>query len=769
MEKILFDSGLLKSKGRIILKYIVLAFVLCVIAIRVTYTEGPTAQSTTAVNLSDNLYTLSMSAVLFVLFVVWFVYGLCSRKFSYCFTTLEIGLCLFCLAAVIASFAASNRRTAITDSICLITPVLTAILLVQILDSYDKIKLVLTVIAALGVVCAYQCAVQLLVGNRAVIEQYEQAPQTILEPFGIQPGSIQQFLFEHRLYSRDVKGFFTTGNSAGAFAILASFAAIALFIDRLKNRCSQPSPQLPLVTCGGALVFIVFGLIITRSKGAISAFLIAAVVFVAFLYFGNWLKLHKRSVLLVCLLLFVVTACGVAAYGSAYGRLPGGNSMFVRWQYWYASAQMYADHALTGVGPGNFAHFYTHYKPAAATESVSNPHNILLSILTQYGPLGLVGFLALFFIPLWKFFPQRPVLSPQLQSQPDFMSFAPAFLIIISAVLLLIRPLIIFFAADDTFGVTIYTIFTLYVTPVIAFAVGFWLLTAGARTPVTSYQLPTAYTAAALFCAVLGLFLHGLIDFAIFEPPVFTALCTIIACFIAANFQQSCRVEFIMKSSLPVKIISIAAGLLLIWGYFNYALLPVAKTTIRIQQVVRQEQQLGERAHQLLYQAAEADLLDPTAMSLNGKLYLRRYRETPNPRPDQLRKAEVCFLVAVARDKADFKNYEKLGDILVLLANSSQPQEKTGLLNNALDYFLSAVECYPGSGDLRIKLAEVAEQLGKTDIALAQYEKAVEIEDAYRKQFRMMYPGFELLSRLGEEKYNHVKQRIKSLAGQPSR
>ena len=83
-------------------------------------------------------------------------------------------------------------------------------------------------------------------------------------------------------------------------------------------------------------------------------------------------------------------------------RLPGGNSMLVRWQYWAASAHMIADHRMTGVGPGNFADYYTHYKPAAALESVADPHNVLLSLMTQYGPLGLIGFLAMVFVPLWR-------------------------------------------------------------------------------------------------------------------------------------------------------------------------------------------------------------------------------------------------------------------------------------------------------------------------------------------------------------------------------
>ncbi|MGA1979828.1 MAG: O-antigen ligase family protein [Sedimentisphaerales bacterium] len=758
-----------KSKGQVILEYILLALCLCVIALRTTYTESPAAQSATSANLSDNLYTLSVSAVLFFSFVLWFICGLCSPRFLYRFTAIEIGLCLFCIAAIIAGLAASNKRAAITDAVCLIAPVLMAVLLVQILDSQSKIKLVLVVIAALGVVSSYQCAEQFFVSNQATIAQYEQAPQTILEPFGIQSGSIQQFLFEHLLYSRDVRGFFTTGNSAGSFAILASFAAVALFIDKFKNRQSLTS----LIKCGVAVAVIVFGLIITRSKGAIAASLIAAFFFVAFLYFGDWLKLHKKAILLVCLLFLITVGCAIAAYGSAHDRLPGGNSMLVRWQYWYVSAKMYADHRLTGVGPGNFAHFYTHYKPAAAAESVSDPHNFLLSILTQYGPLGLVGFLAMLFIPLWRTIPSSLVRQSaseggsiekkQADHQPSFRTLAITYLTIVSVALLFIRPMIMLVTIGDTFEVMLYLIFTLYVAPVIAYAVGFWLLTADTKTRVTGHGARGTYIPVALFCAVLGLLLHNLIDFAIFEPPVFTAFCAIVACLIALDFQQNSRPGFVLKPALFARIILAAAGLILIGGYLNYALVPVAKTSAYIQRATQQGRQF-EYAHQLLDQATEQDRLDPTAPNLNGRLYLQHYNETPNAQPALLKKAEACFLAAIARDNADFKNYEKLSEVYTLLAKTATVQRKNDWLNYAIDTLWSAVERYPGSSQLRIELAEVAEQLDKADIAIAQYEKAIEIEDAYCNQFKIMYPGREIFSRLGEEKYNNAKQRIKFLS-----
>ncbi|MHC4571911.1 MAG: O-antigen ligase family protein [Planctomycetota bacterium] len=676
---------------------------------------------------------------------------------------MEIGLCLFCAGAIIAGFASSNKRVAITDAVCLLAPLFCAILLVQILDSQSKIKLVLAVIAALGVVSAYQCAEQFFISNQVTIDQYEQAPLTILEPLGIKPASFRQFLFEHRLYTRGVRGFFTTGNSAGSFAMLASFAAIALFLEKFKNRKSDPAGPPHLVTCGIAVAAVFFGLAITKSKGAIAASLIAAVMFITYLLFGNWLKRHKKTIVIICLLFFIAGGCGVAAYGLTHGRLPGGNSMLVRWQYWYASAQMYSDHPLTGIGPGNFTNFYPHYKPGAAIESVADPHNFLLSLLTQYGPLGLVGFLAMIVLPLLRVISPRPalVLPETYQLGPTFKKLAAGCIIVISVSLLLMRPIIMPVAAGEDVDVMIYVVFALYIAPVAAFVVGFWLLTAGG----ISSRTPNTNIAAALFCACIGVTLHNLIDFAIFEPGVLITFWVIMAVLIAMDSEYKHRAQFVFKPAPFAKVIVVAVGLIITWAYLNYVLIPVAKSTTKIREA-NQVSLYGDfrQAHSLLIAAAQDDFLSPAASSMNGRLYLQRF-VTGSKHGDLLLYSEKCLLDAIDRNRNDFKNFERLVNVYTLLAETSIPQEKTDWLNKAFDSANRAVQLYPGSGRLRVKLAEIADLLDKTDTALEHYQKAIDIEDSFRVQFRLMYPDWEMFSRLGEEKYDFAKQRVRQLCG----
>ena len=769
MIKTQANSNLSKSKGQLIFEYALLAVCLCVIALRTTFTENPNPQSANQpTELSDTVYTLSISAVLIFSFLLWCVWVSWRRRFSYRLTALEIGLCLFSIAAVIAGPAASDKRSAITHFVTMLAPILMAILLVQILDSQLKIKLVLTIIAALGVVSAYQCNSQLLTGNKELIQFYEQYPDEVLARQNITPNTLKQWQFEHRLYSEDISGFFTTSNSAGSFALLASFAGIALFIKNLRNR----KLTQPLVICGLGVAIIIFGLVITRSKGALTASLVAAAMFTLYLLSPNWLKTHKNIVLIVCLLLTAAAGCTALWYGLAKGRLPGGNSMFVRWQYWQASARMYADHCRTGVGPGNFAHYYFHYKPPAALEEVSDPHNFVLSALAQYGPVGLIGLLAMMFLPLWKVISDAPV-SPSAQAQQPKRSirrFAAPFAVIISVSLLLIRPIVLpietggMIDIDVTAGVIFYVGLILYVAPVLAFAVGFWLLT---EDPGSKENPDLKYVSAALFCAVCGFIIHNLIDFAIFEPGAATTFWAITACLIAAYYDRQRTQALLITPTLPMKILITAAGIVLFWLYSSYSLISGAKSTAKIRQAT-QASAIGEfdLAHNLLADAAKDDPFSSTAASLNGELHSHDFKTALNKNPNSLHAAEDALLEAISRDNAYFKDFERLTEVYTLLAEISSGQDRADRLNKAFSTAKQAIQRHPGCARLHFDRAKIAEQLEKTDTAIEHYRKAVYIENSYRDQFREMYPDEDIVSRLGEGKYQFARQRIIQLLKQ---
>jgi hypothetical protein len=546
---------------------------------------------------------------------------------------------------------------------------------------------------------------------------------------------------------------------------MALFAALVLSLHDFKNHKSDLPLLFQILAYCLVVTLILLGLALTKSKGAIIGLFFAAAVFIILLLFGNRLKALRKLILVVCLLLVIAGTCGIAWYGLNHNRLPGGNSMLVRWQYWKASAKMYADHFLTGVGPGNFVHFYPHYKPAEALETVADPHNFPLSILTQYGPIGLFGFLAMIFLPLWKIKASNVTTSqPEIQqSRPALRTKLIIFILIFWVALLLAIHLVMPAATIDNLLVVIYMILRFFIPHLVAFTVAFLLLTTNNKIKSEASTI-TGNTTNILFCAILGVTIHNLVDFAIFEPGVFTVFWTIIGCIIAIDFQNNRRSEFTYTPQRCVKIPMALAGVIVIWAYLNYALIPVAKTTAKTQlaNVAMSTGQL-EYAHHILDSATEDDPLSSAAPSLNGKLYLHHFKLTSSVNHDLLLQAEKCLQTAIQRNSAAFKNYERLTEVYTQLADISKKQEKINWLNKAFEKADYSVKfLYPGCARLRIEMAKIAEQLGKIDIAVKEYKKAIEIEDSYRLQFQEMYPEREeVVSRIDEDQYMFAKQRLK--------
>ncbi|MCJ7778529.1 MAG: O-antigen ligase family protein [Sedimentisphaerales bacterium] len=767
------QNSSISPKKRTIVEYALLALCLCVLALRATFTEGPAAITTSLPgNIGDTAYSISLSAVLIFCCIFYFLWSFpAKRGLFYRVTGIELGLFVFCIACVASGLVAADKRLAVTSAITLLAGPFMAVFLVQLLDRHSTIGLVLCVIAALGTVTTSESVYQLLVTNQATIEQYEQAPQSLLEPLGIEPGSFQQFLFEHRLYTGGARGFFTTRNSAGCFSLMAVFAAFTLLINKLNwknpaiNRgakylapqsfdlaqaCPEQSRGDRFI--GGFLVLtvVILGLILTKSKGSIISLLFAVLLLLIYHFFADRLKAHKKAVLAAGVLLFAAGISLAASYGLKYGRLPGGVGMLVRWQYWHASAKMYAEHPLAGVGPGNFTHFYPRYKEASALESVADPHNFLLSVLTQYGPIGLVGFLFMILMPLWRAIFPAHIKDEGQRTMDDGRVPAIVSLTIVSTVLLLVRPVIMPMPPADTMELWIFMAVTMYVTPVAVFIASSWLL-------CTAFSKNTKYFIPILFCVVLGVLLNNLIDYAIFEPGIYTAFWAIIACLIAADSQCNPRPVVVLRPGFYAKVMAAAAGIVILGAFVLFAWRPVCKSTAKIRQA-----QLAlsaghlQQAHDLLSKAAEYNPLDQTALNIAGRLYMQSAQtENSVEGTKLLKKAEQCFLQAIGRNKADFKNYEKLASVYELL----------GQTQKAYQWCRRALQLYPGLDRLNFKLAHLAEQLGHSDIALVYYSRTIEIEDSYRRQFKMIYPDRkEIISRLGEEKYQYAIKRVKELS-----
>ena len=264
----------------------------------------------------------------------------------------------------------------------------------------------------------------------------------------------------------------------------------------------------------------------------------------------------------------------------------------------------------------------------------------------------------------------------------------------------------------------------------------------------------------ALVCGLVAVLVHNLIDFAIFEPGVFGVFWLFVAILVAQTHNQTDASDTVFVLDRPRQI-GVTAGLV-IFGivYLVVALLP----PIRAERYFKQAMGDDVRRIELIETAIASDSLSSKTAYKSAGLFKQTYQQQRiNKDKRFLERAADFSRVAATRSPADFKPWRLLGEIEILLAEQAEGEQKQKHLQMAFDNIQQAVNRYPGSGKLHYNLATVAEQLNRLGIALTHYRTAVEIEDAYRVQFQIMYPERKtIISRLGNTAYTHAKSKIKA-------
>jgi tetratricopeptide (TPR) repeat protein len=673
----------------------------------------------------------------------------------------EIGLGLFIIAGIVGIYIASDKRSAINHFVFISSPIFMAALLVQLLDSAARIKVLLYTVAALGVVNAYECADQFFSSNDVMVQEYEKNPEAMLSKVGIQPGTYEQMMFQYHLESKDVRGFFSTSNSAGSFMLLAMFAAIAIVVEGYPSMRAGRTTVGEIVGKCIVLAVVVMGLLLTQSKGAIGSAIIAMLLLGVWATCHKWLARHKMLVTMGAIVIVIGIAGAIVAYGSRYGTLPGGKSMLVRWQYWGGAVRMYMEHPL-GVGGGNFSVYYPQYKLPAAPETVKDPHDFVLSFLTQYGPLGLAGFMAALLGPFWLVVRSRRQIARDIVPLRDsgFAKLVVRIMILVLLALLCIRPLVMSYEVGANTFVAIFVVVSLLILPLLLFAGTFLLCSLREDAGPFGSNIQ-----AVLLCGVAGVLIHNCIDFALFEPGVLTIFWAVVAAFVA--------IDFIRERQTPRLITLSGNGMLAGWlvatvaaaCFMVFLLVPASKSEFFMEQAEKAvDAGDAELAHYMFTIAAKADNLNSEAAYADGRLYLHEY-QTMLPEPNVMAAAQKMLKSAIDRDPAYYKYHVKLAEAYATAAQTSKGNERIDWLRKAHASATDAIARYPGDASTHILLGDIADELGKKAEAIEEYKKAVAIEDSYRLLFARMYPDRRLYSRLGEDKYQYARSRIIELGG----
>lgn len=760
-------STISNEKPRVLkwLENTLLFLVLALTALRATYIEGPHPNGQDIVFLSSEIVSLLLSTFLLGCCVLWLAASILLNQFRWRKTQLGLWVTLFFIAGIVSFFAASDKRAAVTDWVVLMSPMVVAMFLVQWLGSQRKIRLAVLLMIAIGIAATVQCIDQWTDSNDTMIRQYEQNPTEQLSRQGIEPDSLQHWMYEHRLYSKDIRGFLMTSNSTASFFLLAIFASLGLCVEAFRER--KHSETLAALVCYSlAFVMVFAGLIMTQSKGGIGAMIIGAILFVSLGLFGKRFWKYRAAVGILLLLAIVAVGGLIIGYGCQHGRLGGGNSMLVRWQYWQSTAAMIGEHFWTGVGGGNFADYYTHYKHAAASETIQNPHCWILSLLSQYGPLGLLAFCGAVLGAFWKslrgrFTGSETVLFPDRSSGKMRWWLM---LLITAFFLLFARPKLMGFieGAESLWEMSAAYV-VLYLVPAGVFGMAFALLCTVAGGDV-SVGKRNDHLATAIFCGLVAVLIHNLIDFAIFEPGIWGTFWLFVTILVATVHNQSSQPEKIISLGSGSRLFAMfgLAGMVIV--YCAMVIIPPVKARVLFNG--SRNTASFEEFEEKIRNALAADVLSSdVAYDVVGMLMGAYSSQNPLGQDSSLlEKMSMYAEIAQQRNPVSFKSWRLESDIYLLLAERTKDDEQIDFLQKAYDALLEARDRYPGSDKIHYGLGMVAEELGYWEKALSHFRTAVDIEQLYQAQFKVMYPDREpVVSRLGNTAYTIAKAKIEEL------
>ena len=674
-------------------------------------------------------------------------------------TGLLAALLIMATAAAVSVSYASNRYTATVGALNLLSQIVLAVLLVQLLDTPWKRRLLLCVVVAAGVTLAYRCWEQHTYEIADFQATVAADPEQALQMQGIEPGSYAAGQFLNRVASGDVAGFFTVSNMAGSVFVLTIMISVGISAAVLRRPAASGGLATALILAAAAIQ--VYGLMLTRSRGAILA-LVASVLGFLVLWIGRrFFVRHWRGLFASALLLIVVAVAAVVLCGLRHDRLPT-LSLWVRWQYWTATAAMIAEHWLTGVGPENFGTYYLHYMNAGAGEAVKDPHCMWLALWSQWGLLGLIG--AVWAAVAIALHLARPVgddgitgTSPRQDLDKKFQWLWP--IAIITATVLIRR------ATSDMHDVGAATRASVYLIAFLMPAV-VWLLAFSATLAATRNRQiieRSSPVLLALAAGLMGFLLHNTIDLAIFQPGVGTLFFACVALAVASRRgDMSPSAGRVMKSRAN-RIIIAGVSIVLVTGLHLIVWLGVASH--------RRMERAQAAALNGRYDKAKESVrssLNPEEDFLAGRIEFMQWQSSPQKTADSLRPVTSRMSWAWGSDRANYRYPLELSRVYDEAANHFEfTYYQKNCLAMALESAKAALERHPKKSELLIEYADLLGRAGDDAEALAQYQAAIASERAYVAQQRAMHgPGATIRPRLPRQIQQHAQARIERLEKQ---
>lgn len=253
-------------------------------------------------------------------------------------------------------------------------------------------------------------------------------------------------LAQRIIYSSEPFGFFGLANSFATFMLIGFLLVMVLSVN--QNEFSQDSKKLGRLALY-ALFFVLIGycLLLTKSRTALIGTFVAVFLFGLLLARRTLVQNQKLIRIAVVGFCVAVLLVGIAIATGSFDLAvltESSKSLKYRMEYWQASLGVISEAPFFGVGPGQFRQTYLKYKLPESSESILDPHNLILDVWANGGLIALVGLmLTVFFGFRYLFKTDQEENSSKVQVKTEITMGLTAF------VLAYLVPFIIGLGFDD--------------------------------------------------------------------------------------------------------------------------------------------------------------------------------------------------------------------------------------------------------------------------------------------------------------------------------
>jgi uncharacterized protein (TIGR03382 family) len=495
--------------------------------------------------------------------------------------------------------------------------------------------------------------------------------------------------------------------------------------DQNVNAASKATPSkkmdhpqsAPLSRADGILTFVIFlvsalllvaVLILTKSRTAYLATL--GGIGLAVLYATPLGRRIDARILL---------AIGLVAIGGVIGGIVSGaldvevlseapKSVLYRLQYWQATSQMIRDHAVLGVGPGNFQEYYKHYQLPEASENIADPHNFVLEIWSSAGTpaVFVLALLALIFAMQLR---RRP--KEEAEPPPADQLTAPLGAHAIGALVGVLLGYACGFLAD------LMPSTALLYTAIPAAALTLWLL----QPWIERGELRLSLLLAALVALLVNLLAAGGISF----PGVATSIWLLVA--MALVTARPPRERGLSRSA-SIGWLAAAAGAGTLFYFSVYSPVLVAESLGAEMVIAFQSGQMSE-ATALAQRATEIDTLSPDPWLHLANLRFERLmgEDTPKTRGD----LQTACEETIQRDPQSERTRTIFGDWYLRLWRHHGDEQNLSDLGTAAEHYQNAARLYPNNAMVHAQLAWVLHLLGRDEEAAAEAGVALDLDSRH--------------------------------------